>query len=336
MKRIHQTILLLFIIVQPLFSETIIGTIINETTKSPTRVEKITLYSMLESQAPIAEYKNIDANFEFKDVKLPTDSPILVQTIYKGTPFNKFFLSFAELVSKKIELTVYETSNELKQMNVRSLLQISREKDYLKILKVYLLENSSNPQISYYNKKQPLEVFIPEDAFDLQGELINPNAKMGIPIEFLESTSDSKKIDRAFLPGNTEIHIQYNIPAPSLADASFKERMFFEDKDGYKVIFFKPEKMNVTIKNATKIEKLDNPPEAMGALRVGYSNKEIEISVSGGEAISKNVDTRAQSISRIVKNGTLFDTTPKSAAVLVGVLALLFSLSFIFVYRKIS
>lgn len=307
----------------------------NGTTGETGKADSVKLILLQGSMVPIAELQNVSGNFSFKKVNLPDNAPVLIQATFSGVNYNKMVPPVREFRTKLQEITVYDVTRNSDTLGTKSLMQIIRGKDNIRIFKVYLITNTSNPPKSFFNPDSMLQVYIPEAAKEILGQLTNANSKMGIPLSLPAGTSPSeKKIDRAFLPGTTEIQISYSIPASDLSAAHFSDKLLIE-KDNSRVIFFKPKNMTVDVKGSKGISRLEKGiPEGMGALKIEYPNetKEVNFHISGGEAVEEAATNESRE--RIITNGTVFTGWDKSLYGVIGFLALLFGLSFVFVYKK--
>ena len=297
------------------------------------RADTIKLIALEGGMTPIGEFKDKQGDFVLEKVNAPEGAPVLIQVNYKGANYNKMVPPAPMFRTKVQEITVYEVTPEFKNMDVKSLMQILREENTVRVYKIFLIENQTNPPMSFYNKQSLLEVYVPKDATEVFGQLKQGDSKMAIPLTLTDGAK-GKLIDRPILPGASELQISYALPAKSLADVSFKDENSFEDKKSPRVIFFKPKDMKLDFKGAISKEEIkDNIPQGLGAVRVKYPDTtSIDISVVGG-SFEPEEDTHAAE-TRKVRNGTLFTTWDKSLLGVIGFLGLLFTLSFVFIYRK--
>lgn len=297
------------------------------------RADTIKLIALQGGMTPIGEFQNKQGDFVLEKINAPDEAPLLIQVNYKGANYNKMVPPAPMFRTKVQEITVYETTSEFKNIDVKGLMQIIREENTVRVYKIFLIENQTNPPMSFQNKQSPLEVFVPANATEVFGQLKQGDSKMAIPLNLVDGQK-GKVLDRPILPGASELQISYALPAKSLSDVSFKDEMNFEDKKSPRVIFFKPRDMKIEIKGAvTKEEIKDNIPQGLGALRVIYpQSSPVDISVVGGSFEPEEEHHSAET--RKVRNGTIFTTWDKSVLGVIGILGLLFTLSFVFVYRK--
>ena len=305
----------------------------NGTTGGIGKADTIKLIALQGGMTPIGEFQNKQGDFTLEKINFPDQTPVLIQVSYKGANYNKMVPPTPVFRSKVQEITVYELTSELKDIEVRSLMQIIREENLLRVYKIFLIENKTNPPRSFQNTTTPIEIFVPSEAGEIFGQLTQGDSKMGIPLN-LRDGAKGKIVDRPILPGTSELQIAYTIPAESLADVSFKDEFSFEDKNSPRIIFFKPKDMKIEIKGSIEQKDIkEEIPQGLGAIRASYPNsKSVEVAVSGGKPEVEEMTQGSQN--RKVRNGTIFTTWDKSLLGVIGILGLLGTLSLVFVYRK--
>lgn len=313
-----------------LFSETISikVSLTNGTTGQKGFADTIKVIALQGGMLPIREIKNQSGEFIIDKLEVEPSSPLLLQATYKNANYNKMIPPTAEFRKKIQELKVYETTENQKELIVNSLLQISREENSLRIFKIFLIKNASNPLKSFYSESSPLEIFIPTEAKEISSQLTQGDSKMAIPINFTDGKK-GKQFPRAILPGTSELQISYSIDAENLSDAEFTDQILFEDPKIERIIFYRPKSMKVEILNAKEsVPILNDLPSGVGAYRVKYNSDPIKILVSGGKPEVKISEGRK------VVNGNIFNTWQKSILGIIGVLGILFTLSFLFIFKK--
>ncbi len=306
----------------------------NGTTGGVGRADTIKLIALQGGMTPIGEFQNKQGNFILEKIDFPDQTPVLIQVTYKGANYNKMVPPTPVFRNKLQEITVYENTTELKNIEVRSLMQIIREENFLRVYKIFLIENKTNPPKTFQNPNSPIEVFVPKESEEIFGQLTQGDSKMGIPLTLGNGTK-GKMVDRPILPGTSELQISYIIPAESLANVSFKDEYSFEDKNSPRILFFKPKDMKVDIKGALEQKEIQEEiPQGLGAIRATYPNtSSVEIVVTGGKPETEDTTMQGQQ-NRKVRNGSIFTTWDKSLLGVIGILGILVTLSFLFVYRK--
>jgi hypothetical protein len=300
----------------------------NGTLNQSGKVDSLKLIAISSGMQPIAELAGFDSKMIIDKIDIPDESPILFQAKYKGATYNKMVPPAPNFRNKPIEIIVYETTTNINDIDIKSVIQINREEDSLRFIKVYIFDNSTNPPKSFL-PPESLEVFIPELAQNLRGQYTQADSKMGIPLS-LDKGNIGRKFDRAILPGQSDLVISYNIQSNPSEITEYEDRILFEKENG-KVYLLNPPEMKIKNKNSSgPPEKItDSGPDGMAGLKVMYNNGIANIEVSGGKPLVKETPSE-----RKVVNGTIFINWINSTYGVLAVMGILFSLSFIFVYNK--
>lgn len=319
-----------FILCQALLADkiTLKGNIKNGTTGRAVGADSLTVLSLENGMQQIYSQQNISANFIIEGVEVPKSAPILLQVVYQGVHYNQLIPPVATARKKQLEIIVYDTIDSLKNLKINSLVQVVREQTGIRFYKIFLLDNQNQPARAIANQKQPLRVYIPVGASQINGQLKHKGAKMGIPIQ-LTASEEGTKLSRAILPGHSELEVSYLIPDST---GMIKDRMLFDNIAEFRPIFLKPTSMQVKFTGAVKAEEIEGEiPNGLRGYRVYYpEDQTIAMSFSGGQPVVE----RSHSIARKVVNGRIFTTRLKSIYATLSIIGLLFSLSFIFVYKK--
>ncbi|TGK29498.1 hypothetical protein EHQ12_16890 [Leptospira gomenensis] len=304
----------------------------NGTTGKDGSIESLRLIALQQGMIPVREMGAASGSFTIPKTSVPDQAPLLLQVKYAGVSYNKMIPPVPVMRSGIQEVIVYEKTKDKSLVRTRSAMQITRGRDFLRVFKIFLISNNTIPPKSYQDEQNPFEIFVPSEATEVVGQLTQGESKMAIPLQ-LQDGPNGKYLDRALLPGSSELQISYTIPASNLSTVTFKDRMLAEKEEGFRAVFSKPADMEVSFLGANKQERIqEDAPADMRAFKVGYPapRYELSISVSGGAA----VEMETERANRKIENGTWFPTTERSLLGLTAVLGFLFTLSFVFVYRK--
>ncbi|TGM00948.1 hypothetical protein EHQ76_11515 [Leptospira barantonii] len=307
----------------------------NGTTGKEGSIESLKIIALQQGMIPIKEIGPSQGSFVVSKLSVPDQTPILLQAKYGGVNYNKMVPPVPVMRSGVQEIVVYEKTRERSLVRTRSAMQISRGRDFLRVFKIYLISNNTIPPKSYQDEQNPFEVFVPSEATDVVGQLTQGDSRMAIPLS-LQDGPNGKFLDRAILPGSSELQISYTIPASNLSTVTFKDRMLAEKDEGFRAVFSKPQDMEVSFIGAAKQERIqEDVPSDMKAFKVAYlaPRYEVSISVAGGAPVA---EVESERVNRKIENGTWFPTTERSLLGLVAILGFLFTLSFVFVFRKNS
>lgn len=304
----------------------------NGTTGGIGQAESVKLLALQGGMVPVGEKNNVSGSFTFEKVEAPEGVPILIQVISSGVNYNKMVPPVPAIRAKLQEIMVYNTTIKPDDVAIRSVIQVLREEDFLRVYKVYLISNNTHPPMSYFDKENLPEIYVPENAVQVFGQLTQGDSKMGIPLS-LPNGKEGKVLDRAILPGMSELQISYAIPAEDIADVKMEDKFLFEKRETERVIFYRPPDMKIQVNGALDVKQLNDAdiPEGLQGLIVRYPDtKKVEIAFKGGTPIRQAANPNE----RKIVNGTLFASWDKSLLGVIAFLGILFSLSFIFVYRK--
>jgi hypothetical protein len=301
--------------------------ITNGTTGRPGSVDSLKLIAITTGMQPLGEVNGFSYSTKISNMNLPDESPILFQARYRGATYNKMVPPAPIFRSKPIEIIVYETTQDLSSLDVKSVIQITREENVLRFLKVYIFSNTLNPPKSYVPLNS-MEIYLPEKAQNIRGQYTQSDSKMGIPLA-LEKGEFGRKFDRAVLPGQSDLMISFDILANPEDVTSFDDKILFE-KESSRIFLLNPPEMKLSMEGSTQADQMiEKGPEGMLGVKFNYKNKEANISIQGGKPIVREV---AQE--RRVINGSLFTNWVNSTYGVFAIVGILFSLSFLFVFNQ--
>lgn len=300
----------------------------NATTGKPGKADNIKIIELEGGMKVLSEKKNISDKTIFKNISISNNVPILIQVSYMNINYNKIIPPTGDFLDKPIEITVYNSSANQRSIDTKSLMQIIRARDEILINKIYLFTNNSNPPTSYYNPENFFEVFIPNNAKEIYGQLHQNDSKMGIPLG-LPIGKKGRVMDRAILPGSSELQISYSLPAPNIESIEVDDKLLFEQKKNGLVIFLKPKDLELKITGAKETLLIEKDiPSGMKAIRVTYPalNESIKLFITNGTPIKQD----DQKPERLVSNGKIFIDWQKSALGIVITFSLLLLFQTIF------
>ncbi|TGL57702.1 hypothetical protein EHQ64_19635 [Leptospira sarikeiensis] len=304
----------------------------NGSTGGPGSAESIRLFALERQMMPlqIPDSGPFRGSFKLSKINAPDGLPVLLQVTYNGVNYNKMIPPVPMLRTRPQEVIVYDKTPDRSVIKTKSLLHLVREKEALVVSKVSILTNNTIPPKSFQNPNDPLEVYIPEGALEINAQLTQSTNQMAIPIP-LTKGKNGWVIDRAILPGTSQLIVNYMIPSTNLSPTQFKDKLLFENREGEKVVFSKPKDMQVSFIGQKGIRPVpvDAPPDVTSNI-VSYAGPQYEITLSviGGEPIQETANQE-----REINNGSIFVSTEKTIYGVIGVLSFLFFLSFTITYR---
>ncbi len=308
--------------------------IINGTTKKVGRADLFKVILLKDGMMPLKEIQNVQGSFQISDLEIPEGVPLLLQANYKGATYNKMVPPVLELRKNEILIEVFETTSNPSILRTRSLVQFVKLPDILQVYKIYIIQNTSEPPVTYV-AREGLDFFIPEGHSDLTGVWTQGSSGMGIPIQFETRTKTIKTIQRPVLPGDTEIQIQYTLPWKSREIVVEDQLLFERSTSSNRPVFIRPKDMDLTTMNSESLVELqDDIPDGLRGYMVVYSkaNASVKFILSGGTPIS----VRSGNQPREIVNGLLFPDWHTSLAGVIAILSFLFILKYLseFILKK--
>ncbi|TGN18880.1 hypothetical protein [Leptospira idonii] len=306
----------------------IFGTIKNGTHGGSGKADSIRLIALQGAMLPLTEIGAQNGSFRFPPVEAPEGAPLLVQVVYKGVNYNKIIPPVPKFRTSPQEVIVFETGDSWKDMGVKSFMQVMREKEGLRIYKLFLLENTSKPPRSFFSSEKQMEYFVPKEAKEVFAQLQQPESKMAIPLSTPEGKNGGKYLDRAVLPGVSQLQISYFIPN---SVEVLEEKLLLEGEAGAFPVFLKPKDMKMELLSGGTISELHNniPPEISAYSIVSDTEpKIIKLKFIGGKPLPTVRNTNPE-----ISNGTILETWEKSLAAVFVFLAVFMCLYFYLDYK---
>ncbi|MDX1959576.1 MAG: hypothetical protein SFU98_13440 [Leptospiraceae bacterium] len=323
--------IVLVILSQSLYSETWTPKIklINGTNAGIGKAETIKLIALQGGMVPIAEFKDKSGEFSLGEINSPDGAPVLIQVNYKNANYNKMVPPAPNFRTKVQEIIVYESKNDLNSLDVKSVVQILREKDRILVQKLFILLNESKPEMSIYAPEK-IQFYIPDNAREVTGGLTQGSSKMNIPLT-LAKGDKGRVFERAILPGQSEIQISYYLDAPNLSELNFLEKKDFSSET-IRIFLLKPEEMILSSSNSKLTKLPEKGPDNSIAYRLELKDSMLHsLNLKGGSPVERETFVSNE---RKIENGNIFVSREKSLYGVIAVIAFLFSLNFMIRYKK--
>lgn len=211
---IHTSLFLLFSL-SPILAwakPTIIqGEIINGTTGEPAQAEEVRLIQLKEGMKVLAIQRDLKGSYRFEETQLEDSVPHLIQVSYQGVIYSTPLLP-DQSDKKPLQTTVYDTTQSWENITIpRALLILLKEKDVLKIQKVFVIKNESQTPKTYTHFEETFRFYIPSHAKENRSVTVSsglmPLRQTMTQIE----NSNFFAIQYPIKPGQTQIMIQYEI-----------------------------------------------------------------------------------------------------------------------------
>lgn len=232
------------------------GKIINGTTGAPGRAERVALIKMESGMEPIGTLGQVEGSFTLENLPLAGEKPYLLQVTTDGVNYNQP-VSFGRGYEAEATVTVYSATKVWKGLSISTArFLFRREHDELRVDKLFVVENKTEPKKTYFLPQGTFKFFLPPDLKELVSVSASSSGGMPVP-QFAEPLPDgSGHIARVALkPGTTEISVSYLV---EYAKGSY----LFKDKAYYPL----PEFLALISPADIKVEAAGSPGlESMGA-----------------------------------------------------------------------
>ena len=187
---------------------TLSGTVKNGTTGKPVPHQTVVLLSPMGGMQEITAVEtDAQGHFQFNAPEIG-QGPLLVRVPYKNVSYHQA----APPGRDSVDVTVFESTAPASAMHVTTRTIIFQPNGArLLVGEEFLIENDTNPPVTYANPKGTFEFAIPDGA---QLGQVNTTAPGGLPIT--QGTIDKAKnrfaLDFAIKPGESNVRISYDLP----------------------------------------------------------------------------------------------------------------------------
>ena len=224
------------------------GRVLNGTTNQPVINQKVDLLTFL-GQKKTPDTKEVftknNGSFSFENVELAPQSPhILLRTIYQGVNYNLSLASLQELKKDQI-LTVYETSSEIRAIDVSMPVMLAMASgNSLLVEQQYLLFNNSKPNRALVHPQMTFQFDTPSPE-KINGLKVSILGLTGIPLPQrpLKRQGGGYRINHPMKPGVNEIWVSYRLNFNS-NNRALSHRMFNEIE--HSRLFVRPSNLKVS------------------------------------------------------------------------------------------
>jgi len=164
----------------------------------------------------IQDLKNPGAKFQFSPIPKPA-FPLAIRIQYKNRTFSRMLWQ-EDINSPAPKIVrVYEDGALAEQILITSMLYIIRKKTFLQVTEFFSIQNQSHPPRVYSHEN--LILSLPENARSVKMMAQHGATGMTEPVRF-DSIDGMTGIQHDFQPGNSELSIEYTIPADSFTAGS--------------------------------------------------------------------------------------------------------------------
>ncbi|MBI1884235.1 MAG: hypothetical protein HYS08_08540 [Chlamydiae bacterium] len=204
--------LITFVISTPLFASeekvTLRGHITNGSTGEVAQAEQVSLIELKKNMQFLSTQQNVTGSYEFKDIAIDPEVPHLIQVSYKGIHYNTS-LPPHQISESPIETTVYDVTQNRENIQLTRLHWIvQKENNQLQIQKIFILDNESNPPLTYASPEETLRFYIPEEAQNLSVSASTGSMPIPQTPTRIENSNDTT-LAFPLKPGKTSVMISF-------------------------------------------------------------------------------------------------------------------------------
>lgn len=190
---------------------TIQANLVNGTTGAPGRAESVTLYELTSGMDPVAFLDDVSGTFVLDGFEIHGQGPFLLQVTSSGVNYNET-VNFRGGSELQTTVTVYETTADWEDIEiVTARFLIRREHDRLRVDKLYVVENRTDPKKTFYDPEGSLRFSLPSGV---EGYTVSASSSSGMPVPqsaTLVSGASVYATQTALKPGTTDIAISYEL-----------------------------------------------------------------------------------------------------------------------------
>jgi hypothetical protein len=188
------------------------GTIANGTTGEPGRAEMVTLYDLSAGMEAVALAEDVSGTFTLEGFEVQGQRPYLLQASSGDVSYSQT-VSFGGGNELEATITVYDNTRDWKDMEIttaRYLLR--REHDRLRIDKLYVIENKTEPKKTLYSPEGSFRFAVPETVVEMRSVSASYSSGMPVPQSTSPSSDGSGFVAATALkPGTTDFAVSYDV-----------------------------------------------------------------------------------------------------------------------------
>jgi hypothetical protein len=206
---------------------TIRGTLVNGTTGEPGSAERVTLYDLSAGMEAVALVEDVKGTFVLEGFSVQGERPFLLQASSNDVSYSQS-IRFSGGNELEAVVTVFDNTREWEDMEVTTARYlVRREHDRLRIDKLYVIENKTEPKRTLFNPEGSFRFAVPEDVIEMRS--VSASYASGMPVP--QSTSplsdgSGYAAATALKPGTTDLAVSYDVDYAS-ERYRFQEEAFY-------------------------------------------------------------------------------------------------------------
>ncbi len=301
--------------------------LINGTTNTPGFADRVVLMDLSAGMLEVASAADVNSSTTFSDINPSGQKQYLIQASLAGVSYSTTFVPTPDLTAWEASITLFDVQSTLSDIKATvPFFVIYAFVDKLYIQKRLILENHSDPPVTFFDLPGIINVHVPDNVTQMDYLTIKHGTT---PLRTQTIDSDrGQVIPNALKPGSSEIDIAYYLPYDSSA-ALVSETVSY-DIDHFHV-YVMPMNMQVTAPGL-KREGTDNENGlAIYAFEHVSAGTEIEFRITG-QGMTDTESQGQQNTGKIVVEHRI---AANNELILAGVLVMLIlTVMFISIIRQ--
>ncbi len=227
-------------------------------------LELIHLQKGMQSVEKIHPTKN---HFRFSPITEPT-APYLIRAVYQGASYAHLIPPKRQYWQKKQTVVVYDSGASLEDIEIISIMEVTKIRSSLLVKKTYSFRNNSKPPKSFSLRN--ILFFVPSDAKELVAGLRYARGNVRIPLKPIQKGKNYYFV-RSLRPGHSELSVSYRFPRMDLPDYFLSFLEVTSQIKTIRTLIWAPKDLIPRIKGAKS--KLIQIPRIGSAYQVYYEPK---------------------------------------------------------------
>ncbi len=186
--------------------------IVNGTTGGDGQAERAALLNLSAGMELVASAENVSSRFTLEGFELEAEQPYLLQVTHDGVNYNQR-ISFGRGYEAEATITVYDATRDWDAVRIKTArFFLRREHERLRVDKLYVLENETEPKRTLYDPEGSFRFHMPSDVVEMRSISASSSSGMPVPQAASPLPDGSGYFTRtAFKPGTTDVAISYDI-----------------------------------------------------------------------------------------------------------------------------
>ena len=203
------------------------GTIENGTTGGSGQAEKVTLLRLSSGMEPIQTVESVSGRFTLENIEVEGETPYLLQVTSGGVNYNQP-INFGRGYEVEASFTVFDVTSDWQDVTVSTARYlVRREHDRLRIDKLFVIDNRTEPKKTLYDPDGTFRFVIPTDVAELRSVSASSGSGMPVPQPASPLPDGSGYVTRtAFKPGTTDFSVSYDVEYKA-EGYRFEDRAFY-------------------------------------------------------------------------------------------------------------